>query len=121
MSRSRMVPDELKAIRGTRRPCRAVVSLFGPLGPDPEDIPPPAGMTPEGADAWREKIEHYRRRGQAIAPFVDVLRHYVELEVMLNSVWASGGCPPAAAINAYRLLCAEFYDLPSSAARSRKG
>jgi hypothetical protein len=118
---NRRVPDEIKALRGTKQPCRAVVSLFGPPGPDPEDIPPPDGMSPEAAEAWRWKVEHYRRRGQTVAPFVAALRHYAELEVMLNSVWASGGCPPAAAINAYRLLCAEFYDLPSHAARSRKG
>jgi hypothetical protein len=81
--------------------------------PDPEVMPPPAGMTRAGAAIWAKKIERYRQRGQKVQGYEDALRQYCELEARLNKEWKHT-TPPMAMVNAYRAFAAEFFDTPAS-------
>ncbi len=112
---SRPVSDDQKALRGTDRPCRSVVSLYPDHAsrPDPESIPPPSGMSPAARKLWNAKVERYRQRGQKVDGFQDSLRHYCELEVELTLAWKRGTATMAM-VNAHRSWCGEFYDTPAS-------
>lgn len=111
----RKVPDDEKALRGTDRACRAVVSLYPDHAsrPDPADIPPPLGMSAAGKRAWRTKVERYRQRGQKVDGCQDALRQYCELEVELTTAWKTKSATMAM-VNAYRMFANEFYDTPAS-------
>lgn len=108
-------PDQQKSA-GETRPSRKVVNLFASVAdrPDPEDMSPPATMSKEAQDIWREKVERYRQRGQKVDGFQSALRQYCELEAALIKAWGYPMGPPVAMINSYRSYCAEFYDTPAS-------
>ena len=112
----RKVPDDIKALRGTIQPCRLVVPLYPEhmSRPDPAEIPPPAGMTPAGADVWKVKVERYRQRGQKVGGFEEALRQYCELEARLTELWNHRDGPPMAMVAAHRVWCGEFFDTPAS-------
>ncbi len=107
---------ERQAAIGETRPSRKVVALFGTVAerPDPENLPPPTGMSPKARAAWKEKVDRYRQRGQKVDGFQDALRQYCELEVALTAAWKDRDGPAVSMINAYRSFAAEFYDTPAS-------
>ena len=113
---TRKVPDEIKALRGTVQPCRTVVTLYPEhmSRPDPAEIPPPAGMTPAGAEVWRVKVERYRQRGQKVGGFEEALRQYCELEALLTECWIQPDGPSMAMVAAHRMWAGEFFDTPAS-------
>lgn len=107
-------PDQ-QAARGETRPSRQVVALFADVAsrPDPDDIPPPKGMTPAARKIWAEKVGRYRQRGQKVGGFEDALRQYCELEAALVKGWKTGAVTMAM-VSAHRLWSAEFYDTPAA-------
>src|SRR5262245_44491995 len=111
---SRKVPNDEKVRRGTARPCRSVVQLYPDHAgrPDPDDLPPPPGMSAAAKRVWRSKIDRYRHRGQKVDGFQDALRAYCELEALLNFRVARGSATPAM-WTAYKRWASEFYDLPA--------
>lgn len=104
-----------QAARGETRPSRKVEVLFADhtSRPDPEDLPPAAGMTPAAKKLWAAKVDRYRQRGQKVQGFEDGLRQYCELEAALNASWKRGG-PTMAMVSAHRLWAAEFFDTPAA-------
>ncbi len=98
------------------QPGREVVSIYPNFlsRPDPDEIPPPEGISPAAAEAWRRKVDKYRQRGQKIDGCQDALKTYCELEVALTAMWK--GKPPynVSMINAYRSFAVEFHDTPAS-------
>lgn len=101
--------------RGETRPCRKVVSLFGGIDerPDPEEIPPPSGMTAAAKKIWHTKVDRYRKRGQKIDGFQDALRQYCELEAALEKGWKKETATMAM-VTAHRMWSAEFFDTPAA-------
>jgi hypothetical protein len=110
------VPVELKELRSTSKPSRQVVSIYPDFlsRPDPDDIPPPDGISPAAAEAWRRKVDRYRQRGQKIDGCQDALRTYCELEVALTAMWRKPPPYNVSMINAYRSFAVEFHDTPAS-------
>ena len=106
---------EQKAARGETRPSRTVVSIFADHAsrPDPESMPPPAGMTAAAKKIWNAKVDRYRQRGQKVQGFEDSLRQYCELEAALNKAFKRGDANMAM-VNAHRLWSAEFFDTPAA-------
>ncbi len=106
---------EQQAARGETRPSRVVTELYPDHAsrPDPDDIPPPPGMTPAARKIWKEKVDRYRQRRQKIGGFEDALRQFCELEAALNKAWKNGTVTMAM-VNAHRLWSSEFYDTPAS-------
>lgn len=107
-------PEELRAA-GETRPSRAVVSLYPDHAsrPDPEVMPPPAGMTAPAKRLWKAKIERYHQRGQKVGGFEDALRQFCEVEAALNKAWKNSTATMAM-VNAHRLWSAEFFDTPAA-------
>jgi hypothetical protein len=110
------VPAEQKNLRGTDRPCRAVVSIYPDYlsRPDPDDIPPPPDMSEAAKAAWVDHVNVYRQRGQKVDGCQRSLRQYCEIEVTLIAMWAAKSTPNVALINAYRQFAVEFHDTPAS-------
>jgi phage terminase small subunit len=108
-------PD-VKKRRGTDQPCRKVETLFKNHAerPDPEDIPPPAWLSPEAKKIWKRKVDLYRKRNQKVDGFQDALAQYVQLEAQLIKEWGAGITPTASCITQYRTFASEFYDTPAS-------
>lgn len=109
------IPENIKAVRGTKRSDRLVVSIYPDHAsrPDPATIDPPAGMRSAACEIWRIKVERYRQRGQKVDGFQDALRQYCEIEAELTAAWKRGDATMAM-VTAHRLWCAEFYDTPMS-------
>ena len=108
-------PSQQKAT-GESRPSRKVVDMFPDHSskPDPDDLPPPAGLLSAGKKVWGEKVERYRRRGQKVDGFQSSLKQYVQLEVELDSLRKMKIIPSASLIAQHRAYAAEFYDTPAS-------
>ena len=115
-------PEQQRA-RGETRPSRAVVSLYPDHAsrPDPDEMPPPKGMSKEAKKIWIVKVDRYRQRGQKVQGFEDALRQYCELEAGLNGSWSKGITPTMAMVNGHRLYAAEFFDTPAAQKVSSHG
>jgi phage terminase small subunit len=109
-------PPELMKLKGERRVARQVVNLFGDVvgTVEDEDFPPPAEMTPEAKELWRNKVRRYKARGQKISGFEDMLEIYCEAQAALLEAFKSEGGASAAQINSVRGYAMEFFDTPAS-------
>jgi hypothetical protein len=110
------VDPETQKARGETRGERVIIQMFPDIAarPDPEEMPPPEGMTLEGELIWIEKVERYKRRGQKIQGFESTLRIYCEAEAALLKQFAAGQGASSNQINAVRGWANEFYDTPAS-------
>lgn len=115
-------PDQQRA-HGETRPSRAVVSIYPDHAsrPDPDEMPPPKGMSKEAKKIWAIKVERYRQRGQKVQGFEDALRQYCELEAELNRCWSKRLTPTMAMVNGHRLYASEFFDTPAAQKVSSHG
>lgn len=106
---------EAQRAKGETRPSRVVVPIFATVAdrPDPEDIPPPAGMSAAAKKVWAEKVGRYRQRGQKVQGLESSLRQFCELEAALNAAFKAKNVTMAM-VNAHRLWSAEFYDTPAA-------
>ena len=110
----RATSNAQKMARGTMRPCLHKAEVFADdVAPDPDVIPPLEGMTAAAVVIWEAKIAKYRARGQRVGGCEDALRHYCELEALLNAGWSTGKVN-VHALNQYRILASEFFDTPAS-------
>ncbi len=107
---------EAQRAHGETRPSRAVVALYADHAsrPDPEDLPPPQGMSAAAKKVWNTKVSRYRQRGQKVQGFEDALRQYCELEVRLNKMFKGDAPVNVSMVNTYRMFASEFYDTPAS-------
>jgi hypothetical protein len=106
---------EAQRAKGETRPSRKVVPIFATVAdrPDPEDVPPPPGMSAAAKKIWAEKVARYRQRGQKVQGLESSLRSFCELEAALNAAYKSK-LATMAMVNAHRLWSAEFYDTPAA-------
>ena len=123
-SGSKGLSPEQRRAHGTVQPCREIVSLYPDHAsrPDPDELPPPSGMSSPAKKSWIAKVERYRQRGQKVQGFEDALRQYCELEVRLNEMFkVKGGVINVSMVNTYRLFAAEFFDTPAAQKVSSHG
>lgn len=111
---NRRQPQDIKLLKGTDRPDRIMTATVPKIttetGPKR-----PAHVTGLAKRIWEKRIEVYRMRGQSIEGCEDALARYCNLEARLIEDYDRKKLiAPAAFINAWRILAAEFFDTPAS-------
>lgn len=117
------ISPEAQRAHGTVQPVREIVALYPDHAsrPDPEELPPPQGMSAAAKKIWNVKVARYRQRGQKVQGFEDALRQYCELEVRLNKMFKGAAPINVSMVNTYRLMAAEFFDTPAAQKVSSHG
>ena len=117
------ISPEAQRAHGTVQPCREIVPLYPDHAsrPDPDNLPPPAGISASAKKVWYAKVSRYRQRGQKVQGFEDALRQYCELEVRLNKMFKSDAPINVSMVNTYRMFAAEFFDTPAAQKVSANG
>lgn len=105
------LPDEMKVVRGTFRPGRALEDVIAPLTGETK---PPKWLKGMGLRLWKDKVGIYERRGQSVVGCESALAQYCAVEADLIDRWKRGTDVPVALINAHRIYANEFYDTPAS-------
>jgi len=104
--------NAIKIVRGTFQKERSRAAVVKPIaGPV---APPPAWLRGLGRRLWRIKVATYARRDQSVVGCEAALAQYCAVEADLARRWRMGADVPASLVNAFRILCAEFFDTPAS-------
>src|SRR5205823_12677185 len=101
----------LKVVSGTDQPCRRREMVVAAIDGAPIK---PKWLRGPAAKLWSEKIATYLARGQNVVGCESALAQLCALEAALIDQYRKGVTPVTAQITAFRALCAEFFDTPSS-------
>ena len=81
----------------------------------------PDWLTGRAKKVWREKVERYAARGQAVAGFEFSLAQYCVLEAYIVDKRKKKLDVPITTINAHRIYATEFGDMPNASSGTGGG
>lgn len=110
-------PTHLKALQGTKQPCRDRAK--GIDAPTMDDLPDPPDWLPNSLAAveFTRLAKSLHACGALTEASITPLAHLAAIHGKLVQVWAAGCMPNAALLGAYRNLCTDFGLSPSARTR----